>query len=316
MRVKGEIGLLWMIGILALAALFVLLCYFVYKIAFFNDLPLDDPYDIPDTIQYRACEETIRLAIDAMLKAPYERVTVESFDGLRLSARYYHTADNAPVQIQMHGYRGNALRDMCGGFALARKLGQNVLVVDQRAHGQSEGSVITFGVKERRDCLTWIRYANARFGANTPIILTGVSMGAATVLMALDLQLPDNVAGVIADCPFSHPMDIIQKVAHDMKLPGPPVRLFASAAARIFAGFSLRESSAREAVKKAKIPVLLIHGDDDRFVPCDMSSQILSANPQMITLETFPGAGHGLSYMVDQERYESSVQAFIEKSLV
>ena len=91
----------------------------------------------------------------------------------------------------------------------------------------------------------------------------------------------------------------------------PVVRL----AARLIGGFSLREDSPVEAVKRAKIPILIIHGEDDRFVPCSMSREIHAANPDRVQLETFPDAGHGLSYIVDPQRYKRLVTGFEKKIL-
>lgn len=142
----------------------------------------------------------------------FESVFITSFDGVKLYARYYHVRDGAPLQIQFHGYRGSALLDFCGGNKLAREIGHNTLVVDQRAHGKSGGNTITFGINERYDCLSCINYAVERSGKETPIFLSGVSMDAATVLMASELNLPDNVIGIIADSPYSSPEEIIRKV--------------------------------------------------------------------------------------------------------
>ena len=158
--------------------------------------------------------------IRQMDEIPYEAVTISAQDGTKLAVRYYHVRDGAPLQIQLHGYRGTALRDFCGGNKLARESGQNTLVVDQRAHGKSGGTTITFGIRERLDCLCWVEYASQRFGSDIPVFLSGVSMGAATVLMASELELPANVVGIIADCPYSSPEAIIRKVCQqDMHLP-------------------------------------------------------------------------------------------------
>ena len=192
--------------------------------------------------------------------------------------RYYHVRDGAPLQIQFHGYRGAALRDFCGGNKLARESGQNTLVVDQRAHGKSGGNTITFGIRERLDCLSWVKYANQRFSSGTPIFLSGVSMGATTVLMASELKLPANVMGIIADCPYSSPEVIIRKVCReDMHLPPALTMPLIRLGARLFGHFVLNESSAVQAVGNKNIPILLLHGEDDRFVPCDMSREIFDA---------------------------------------
>ena len=145
-----------------------------------------------------------------MEKVPYEQVYITSFDGTKLAARYYHLSDSAALQIQFHGYRSTAVRDFSGGFQLAQKMGRNLLVVDQRASGKSEGTTICFGIKEKYDCLEWIKYALERFG-DIPIMLTGVSMGGATVLMASELDLPENVKCIVSDCPYTSPYEIIAR---------------------------------------------------------------------------------------------------------
>lgn len=241
--------------------------------------------------------------IREMDEIPYEAVTISAYDGTKLAARYYHVRDGAPLQLQFHGYKGSALRDFCGGNKLARESGQNTLVVDQRAHGKSCGTTITFGIRERLDCLSWVEYANHRFGPDTPIFLSGVSMGAATVLMASELEFPANVVGIIADCPYSSPEAIIRKVCReDMHLPPVLVMLFIRLGARLFGHFDLKETSAVQAVRNTNIPILLLHGEDDRFVPCDMSREIFDACLSYKIRKSFPGAGHGLSYIVDTEK--------------
>ena len=229
-----------------------------------------------------------------------------------MHARYYHTKDSAPTVIVMHGYKGNALRDGAGGFALSRRLGFNVLVPDQRGHAQSQGRVITFGIMERLDCLQWIQYLNQRFGSDRPILLSGISMGAATILMAAELDLPENVIGIMADCPYDSPAGIICKVCKDRGFPSKAMLPFIKLAAKLFGGFHLTDTSAIESVKSAKIPILLIHGDDDRFVPCNMSRQIAHNCASPVTLEIFPDAGHGLCYMTDPDRYEAVTYNFLK----
>ena len=187
---------------LAVFALILMISCYTYTTAFYSPTKkratVDDPILGP---QYEAVSEHLSKIAHIMENAPYEPVTITSFDGCRLSGRYYHLRDGAPLEILFHGYRSCACRDCGGGHLLSRKMGFNALVVDQRAHGQSDGRTISFGIREHRDCQCWIEYANKRFGKDTPIILFGLSMGAATVLMATGLKLPPNVAGVIADSP-------------------------------------------------------------------------------------------------------------------
>lgn len=302
--------MMWLI--ISVPILFFIILFAVYFMAFYSNprKRIENPYDIPSLPQYRQGRERMRKLISDFLALPCEHIRIQSHDGLTLHARFYPGLPNAPVEILCHGYRGSAIRDFCGGseIGLARK--HNIILIDQRAHGASSGSAITFGILERLDVLSWIHYARERFGPDTPIFLAGVSMGAATVLMATELELPSNVVGVYADCPFSSPYAIIQKVAGDMHLPAPLLMPFARLSARLFGGFSLTSASAVEAVKHSKIPILIIHGEDDRFVPCDMSREIRAANPDRVTLHTFPDAGHGLSYIVDTPRYVRAVADF------
>ena len=304
------------IVIASLAALCLLAAFGAYRAAFYS-VPerWNDCRQLPPGEQYRQNRERMLELIYEMEKIPWEQVWITAMDGTRLAGRYYHVRDGAPLQIQFHGYHGNALRDFCGGNKLAREAGQNTLVIDQRAHGKSGGHTVAFGVKERLDCLCWAKYAAERFGSDVPIILSGVSMGAATVLMAAALELPGNVKGIIADSPYSAPEAIIRKVCRDMKLPPDIMAPFVRLGARLFGGFDIRAASAVEAVREARIPILIIHGEDDRFVPCEMSREICDSCRERVSRETFPGAGHALSFIVDPERYAGIVNGFVARAL-
>ena len=253
--------------------------------------------------------------IKVLNEIDYEKVKIKSRDGTILAARYYHVADGAPVHIELHGYRSRATTDFCGINTLVRDLGHNTLLVDQRAHGESGGNTITFGIKERLDCLDWINYVLDRFGKDTRIILSGLSMGAATVLMASELDLPENVAGIMADCPYSSPEEIIKKECAKMKLPPSLAYPFVRLGGIIFGGFDSSSASAKEAVRKSKTPILIIHGEEDSFVPCEMSREIIDACASDKTLVTIPLAEHGISYITDRPLYESSVEEFLKRVL-
>ncbi|MBR1456885.1 MAG: alpha/beta hydrolase [Oscillospiraceae bacterium] len=287
----------------------------VYRFTFYNPIPRrEDPYDIPSGKQYQDTKKFALELIREFDEQPYEQVYIDSFDGLRLSGHYYHVRDGAPLQIQMHGYHGTTLRDFSGGNRLAVAAGHNRLVIEERAHGGSDGHTITFGVKERLDCKAWAEYAAARFGKEIPIVLVGVSMGAATVLMASDLELPENVRCIVADCPFTSPRAIIRDVCHRSAPLMRPLLPLVGPAARLFGRFDLDGASAVDAVAHTRLPILLIHGEDDRFVPCAMSRELAAACAGPVRLETFPGAGHGLSYLVDPERYGRVVTEFLHEN--
>lgn len=298
----------FIIGIILLPALYT------YRIAFYSPKSkrnsIDDPMTGP---QFEVFAEDINRISHIMERIPAEPVTITSFDGCMLYGRYYQISDDAPLEILFHGYRSCAFRDCSGGHALSRKMGFNALVVDQRAHGESGGRTISFGIREHRDCHYWIKYANERFGPEKPIILSGLSMGAATVLMATGLPLPKNVACILADSPYSAPSEIIEKVCSDMHYPVSLCRPFIHLGALLWGHFRLNALTAKEAVTHATVPILLIHGEDDMLVPYSMSFEIARCSASPVQIETFPGAGHGLSYLVDPLRYEKVVYEFLQK---
>ena len=135
-------------------------------------------------------------------------------------------------------------------------------------------------------------------------------MGAATVLMASDLDLPKNVKGIIADCGFSRPIDIILEVGRTMGISPKIASPFVTFAAKILGGFDIHKTSAVQAVKQAKVPVLIVHGDDDRLVPVSMAYKIYDACNNKKQLLIVKDAGHGLSYIVDEELYKKTINNF------
>ncbi len=289
---------------------------YCYNLAFRrDDKRLPNEGSAPTGEQYDPFKEVIEKGANNILSASYEKVSITSRDGISLVGRYYHVKDGAPISIIFHGYRSTLGTDCNGGYSMSVRRGYNVLAVYQRAHRESGGKTITFGVKERFDCLDWISYVNERFGKDTPILLMGLSMGAATVLMAAGLDLPSNVKGVMADCGFSSPKEILQEVIKQKKYPLRITYFFVRMSARIFGHFDPEEASAVEALKDAKVPVLIIHGDDDRFVPSRMSRDNYEACASAKEILVVPGAGHGLSYCVDAKAYEKAVENFMDRVL-
>ena len=188
------------------------------------------------------------------------------------------------------------------------------MIINQRASGESEGRVITFGINERRDCHSWVNYAIEHFGSDVKLIIGGVSMGAATVMMAAGDPLPENVICVLADCGYSSAEEIIKKVVKEMHLPVKLLYPFIKLGASLYGKFDLEETSPMEAMKKCKLPVVFVHGDADDFVPYEMSvrlyNECISDKKELITI---PGAGHGLAFPADQDGYVNRLNEIKEK---
>ena len=268
-----------------------------YRMAFsVPKQPEADLFFLPDTAQYTPFREVSAKMIRAALAIPYEDVWITSRDGLRLHGKLYPGTPGAPVQLLFHGYRSAAERDFCGGLQEARKGGCSVLLVDQRAHGKSQGRCLSFGILERYDCLCWVQYAIGRFGPDCRILLYGMSMGAATAPAAVEWETPAA---------------ILQRELRQRGYPFFPTYALVRLGGLLFGGFDLEQASAAEAMERCRIPVLLIHGGDDRFVPCTMSRENYDrcASPDKRLL-IVPGAGHGLSYLVDRQAYLAALTAF------
>ncbi len=288
--------------------------YYAYRIAFYSPKEDREKTPVVKGEKYDPYRPEMRRIFHQIQERPCEFVTITTFDGLILSGRYYHVKDGAPLDIGFHGYRSSCLRDFAGGSELSFAMEHNLLLVDQRAHGRSQGRTITFGIKERMDLLCWMDYAVERFGEDVKILLYGVSMGGATVLMASDLDLPENVKGIVADCPYSSAMDIILHVGRTNPIPKWLMKPFVTLGAKVYGGFDIHETDACRAVKNAKVPILIIHGEADSFVPAEMSNLTLY-NPYMVKRLTIPGAEHGISYLVDSARYQKAVRDFAESVL-
>ena len=302
----------------ALAALVLLTAYISYRITFYSKRRSSAPteeFTIPNGEIYEPFRDTMVRWMKEARAAHHEDLSIVSFDGLTLRGKYYEYQPGAPIELLLHGYRGSGERDLCGGIQRCFALGRSALVVDQRGCGQSEGHVITFGINESRDCLSWVNFIIDHFGKDVRIILTGISMGAATVLMAGGMELPDNVVGILADCGYTSAREIIHKVIRQMKLPARLLYPFVKLGAKLFGHFDLEELSPLEAMKKCRVPVIFFHGERDDFVPCEMSRINYDACTAPKKLLTVPNAGHGLSYLVDSEGYLNALTEFFSPVL-
>ena len=308
--------IIWiLLAALVLVLAIALLCF---HMAFYvpKHGPIDpNEYPIPDGDIYEPFRDRMVNWMKQTRKLPHQDFEITSFDGLKLHGRYYEYEPGAPIELMFHGYRGNAERDLCGGVQRCFALKRSAFLVDQRASGRSEGNVITFGIKEHKDCLKWVDFLVEHFGPDVKIILTGISMGASTVLMAAGNPLPPQVKGVLADCGFTSAKAIMQEVIRQMKLPPKLLYPFVRLAARLFGKFDLEEDSALEAVKRATVPIIFLHGDNDDFVPCSMSRENFDACASRKQLALISGAGHGLAYPMDKQSYLKALDDFFGPEL-
>ena len=300
-------------AILIIVLLTTLICYLM---AFYNNDKKknndSDEITLPNFEMYRTYKNEIIQDIKAARSMNYQEFTIKSFDNLTLYARYFESFKDAPIEIMFHGYRGNGERDLSTGIRRAKLCGRNAFIVDQRAHGKSEGHTISFGINERLDCLEWIKFVINHFGNDVKIVLTGISMGAATVMMASNLDLPSNVIGILADCGYESPKSIICKYITDLKLPAKLFYPFVKFSAKIIGKFDLESISAIDAVKNSKVPIIFIHGTIDSMVPYEHSVNVYNnclSDKKLVLIEN---AEHGVSYMFDPDTYVNELNSFIK----
>lgn len=306
---------LWIVlgGLTFTALCILLISYICFRIVFLVPKRVIGPLDyveLPEGEIYEKFHPQMQKWIAEARALNPKKFTTSSFDGLKLSGKYYEYSPNAPIELMFHGYRGNAERDLSGAVQRCFNLGRSAFIVDQRGSCESEGNVITFGINEHKDCLSWIDFLINKFGKDIKIILTGISMGASTVLIASGCELPCNVIGILADCGFTSAEAIIKKVSKQMKLSPTLTYPFIKLGAKIFGKFDLDETSAIEAVKKSKTPTFILHGEDDDFVPCYMSRELYDSCAARKRLFTVKGAGHGLGYLVDTDGYMREIKEF------
>lgn len=247
-----------------------------------------------------------------MMSQPHEDVWITSHDGLKLHGTYFKGEEGSKAVICFHGYTSQGMNDYGSLSDYYLKRGFRMLLIDERAHGQSEGTYIGFGCMDRLDAMKWIEWMIGQTGEDGQIFLHGNSMGGATVCMTSSLDLPPQVKGIISDCAFTSAKDVFTHVLHSMyHLPAFPMIQIADKVNKRKAGYGLDECNAAREVRKAKVPILFIHGEKDVFVPCRMCEELYENCTSPKTKLIVKDAGHGESYYKDTEGYEEALDSFI-----
>ena len=249
---------------------------------------------------------------EAMLSEKHSDEWLMSADGLRLHATWFPQGECKKIVICFHGYTSQGMKDYLGLSGYYLKNGYSMLLVDERAHGESEGKYIGFGCLDRIDALKWINWVLRKCGEDVEILLHGTSMGGATVLMMSSLELPAQVKGIVSDCAFTSPKEVFSHVLKSMyHLPAFPVMNISDFLNKRLAGYGLDECNAAREVKKAKVPILFIHGSGDTFVPysmCETMYENCASSKKKLIIE---GAAHAECYYKDTDAYENALTEFI-----
>ncbi|MDK0736298.1 alpha/beta hydrolase [Clostridium perfringens] len=252
--------------------------------------------------------------------ASKEDITLKSFDGLNLTSTLIMNENPTNKFIVLvHGvsicYVGSLKY-----FDIFYKNGFNVLIVNQRRHGKSEGKYSTYGFYEKYDVNMWIEYLKSRFGNDIILGLHGESMGAGTVMETIPLN--DSIKFVIEDCGYSNFHELIGfQITHAYKNRLVrkilrPSLIFANFFMKTKAKFSMKKIVPIDIVASTSLPMMFIHGKEDYFVPWYMAVDLYKAKTKGYKeLYLVEGAKHAEALEVNKILYEKKIMTFIEKAL-
>ncbi|GAX02292.1 alpha/beta hydrolase [Secundilactobacillus silagei] len=250
------------------------------------------------------------------LKQPIQEWRQTTPDGLTLRASYIPAAEKSQrVVILAHGIN-HAREQMIPLARLFHDRGYNVLMPDARAQGESDGHRIGFGWPDRKDYLRWINKVISELGPNVKIVLMGFSMGAATVLATAGEHLPQNVKAVVADSGFASIYQMAKTtLRRDYHLPANPIVPIADWLARFRTGSRLSQERVDDQLKRAMVPILIIHGEADQVVPVKHAKLLYNAISGPKEAYIVPNAKHIQAYAHDPEHYKQVLTDFLAQYL-
>ena len=309
-----------LVTILVLAVLFVLLTvgmsFFMFNFAFTRAKNDDFAYKLAKLSGYddnspKSVADKKELAV--LKSYPCEDIYINSRDGLKLHA-YYFPAEKqtGKILLGVHGYKSYARREYAPFMRFYRSLGFDLFLVDDRTHGLSEGKYIGMGNLDRFDCVDWAKYIVERFGSDIKILIQGVSMGGATVVSAsCEKDMPEQVIGIVADCPYTSVWEEYELLLKDrLKFMTKPILTICEKICKHRAGYDFRTNTPLELVKSSRFPILFVHGDSDSMINYSMSQRLYDACPSRKQLLIVKGAGHGESVYYDADGYHNAVINF------
>jgi len=306
-------GSLIALGISSVAA-YAAVVSFLMKVAFDREAPKSIKKvqnSIANSEENHDFVLDLEIASRQLQKNCTEIFTITAKDGTELTAHYRPCPDPERLVIAFHGWRSSWSMDFGTIADEWYDMHCNVLFVEQRGQNNSGGDMMGFGVLERFDACDWANFAAEKLAGDLPVYLAGVSMGAATVLMATGLDLPSCVHGILADCGFTSPDNIWRHVLQD-NLHLPYDESIYELLAKQKVGIESRTVSTTEALKYNHIPIIFAHGTDDGFVPVTMTYENYKACIAPKRLFIVPGADHGMSHSVDPKGYQAAVAAFFK----
>lgn len=304
--------ILKIIGIVLVVA--VLAGWFFFRFALEKDFALGVKFKIPEDGEYHKSYFPDENEAKFFYDNAYKKEVVCK-DRLKLVGYLLKAKDSHKYIIMCHGFLGSH-KEMIKNALYLNKKGFNCLLVDARAHGDSQGRYRGMGYLERIDMLYWIDMIMKQ-DKDCKIALYGRSMGATTVMFtACEETMPENVKCVVEDCGYGSVDDEFKyQITRKYHLPSFPIVIMASELCKSYAKYSFEEANLFRIIDKNPYPTLFIHGDQDDFVPyenLDMLYDRATCEKEKYVVE---GAGHCFAFIKDPEKYYDTMLGFINRHM-
>ena len=240
----------------------------------------------------------------------FEPVSIEARDGTTLRGKYYRCGSDK-LAILVHGYNASAMSNFCvSGLALYDR-GYSLLMIDERAHGESGGRKTGFGLLERYDVLTWLDWAEKN-AAEKSFFIYGISMGSAALAFSADKLDEVRVKALCFDCGFVSPREQMRLIAKKHHIPGRIMIPFIRILAKIFIGEDINDTVIGP-LSRSKIPSVFMYGGCDRTIPMSDGREYFAASAAPKLMLIAPEAEHTMCFIAGGEEIRKPFFDFIDK---
>ena len=281
-----------------------LVTYLIFREFYSRMSPEKIDKRVRENPNYEQCRDEMFLEADKLAQE-CEELDITSFDGLKLHG-YYFDKGNDKIMIMFHGVHANALFHFSIQARECFKRGYNVLIVDERSHGKSEGKYITYGEKEHKDVLSWVDYVSQNF-KEKEIYLYGLSMGATSICVASPNLDNTKVKAIIIDSAFTNINDLIGNISTKRKIPKPLIFGGMKFLAKHLAGINFNSFDTKESLKENKIPTFFVQGTNDIVVSRDFLVDNYNNCASKKELLEVEGVGHTLAIPLGGEEVKDKL---------
>ncbi len=308
--------MMWLLWIILILILTLILIGYFFLLRYFFRFALDPGLktDIGMVGKGTKYEPEVTIGYQWLHDHDKERYTTISFDGLTLHGHFFPAENAKRTILFFHGWRGGWDKDFAPFITWFHKNNCHLLLVEERAQGNSTGKYMGMGILERKDVLTWLSFYQKEKGpslGSLPIYLMGVSMGASTVLMSAGEELPKQVKGIIADCGFSNPYEMFKNYGKRIfHIPEFPLLFHLNHLCKRKISFSLKDYSVEQAMETCELPILFIHGAADTFVLPSMTEKNYQRCHSKKSILVIDEAEHCMSFLVGKEAYTQALKQF------